>query len=262
MATLEPLANYALIFLAGIAGSMHCVGMCGGFVCAMKPDPRGAAATALRHLIYNAGRVTTYIFLGAVAGFAGATLVAHDGSDTTVSAAQRALALVSGTLMVFIGLQFLGLLKAHVLFGSGGAWMAGALRDLLNSPSNLAPLAFGVLNGFLPCPLVYAFAAQAAASGGPDSGAAIMLAFGLGTFPAMVAMGGAGVWLRGARARPAQFAFPIHGPKTGSHARAHTAALPRVDWRQHGVRIAGVFIVLLGIITLARGLLPLSGHMH
>ncbi|MBA2352283.1 MAG: sulfite exporter TauE/SafE family protein [Burkholderiales bacterium] len=256
------MTSYVLIFLAGIAGSMHCVGMCGGFVCAMKPDPRGTAATARRHLIYNSGRVTTYVFLGAVVGFAGASLVAHDGGDTTASAAQRLLALVSGALMVFIGLQFLGAFKTRVLSGAGGRWLANALRDLLNSPSNLAPLAFGVLNGFLPCPLVYAFAAQAAASGGPDSGAAIMLAFGLGTFPAMLAMGGAGVWLRSARSRAPQLAFPTHDPKTGARAGAHIASLPRADWRQNGVRLAGVFIVLLGIITLARGLLPFSAHLH
>ncbi|MBC7945355.1 MAG: sulfite exporter TauE/SafE family protein [Burkholderiales bacterium] len=259
---MELLTSYALIFLAGIAGSMHCVGMCGGFVCAMKPDPRGAVATARRHLIYNTGRVTTYVFLGAVVGFAGATLVAHDGSATVASAAQRLLALVSGALMVFIGLQFLGLFKTRVLSAAGGRWLANALRDLLNSPSSLAPLAFGVLNGFLPCPLVYAFAAQAAASGGPDSGAAIMLTFGLGTFPAMLAMGGGGVWLRSARAKPAQFAFPASGLKGGALAGVHVAALPRADWRQHGVRVAGAFIVLLGIITLARGLLPFSAHMH
>jgi hypothetical protein len=93
------------------------------------------------------------------------------------------------------------------------------------------------LNGFLPCPLVYAFAVQAAASGGALPGLGVMLAFGLGTFPAMLAMGMLGTWLRSARANGAR-------------------------WRLTGVRAAGAFIVLLGVITLARGVLPMSMHLH
>ena len=44
---------YALLFLAGFAGSFHCVGMCGGFACALGADPRGASATSVRHVLYN-----------------------------------------------------------------------------------------------------------------------------------------------------------------------------------------------------------------
>ena len=51
--------EYPLIFLAGVAGSWHCVGMCGGFACALGSDPRGGTATLVRHLTYNLGRVTT-----------------------------------------------------------------------------------------------------------------------------------------------------------------------------------------------------------
>ena len=59
---------YALLFLAGFAGSFHCIGMCGGFACALGADPRGAGATSVRHVLYNTGRLTTYCFLGALAG--------------------------------------------------------------------------------------------------------------------------------------------------------------------------------------------------
>ncbi len=227
---LEPLAAYALIFAAGMAGSMHCVGMCGGFACALAPDPRGRAATVRRHLVYNGGRVTTYAFLGAVAGWA--------GSEWLPDAAQRVLALVSGALMVYIGLQFFGVFAPHKAPAGGlGVIDVSALRGVLKSPRPVAPLAFGVLNGFLPCPLVYAFAIQAAASGGALPGLGVMLAMGLGTFPAMLAMGGAGAWLRA-------------GPAGGRR------------WRLHGVRAAGAFIVLLGMITLARGVLPMAMHAH
>jgi len=56
--------RYFLIFLAGLAGSAHCLGMCGGFACALGSDPRGSVATVRRHLIYNLGRFSSYCFLG------------------------------------------------------------------------------------------------------------------------------------------------------------------------------------------------------
>lgn len=253
------MSEYLPIFLAGLAGSMHCVGMCGGFACAMGADPRGRAATLGRHLAYNVGRVTTYGFLGAVVGHLGVLLVGHGGEATTASLAQRALALVSGLLMVFIGLQFFGLfrrLSRHAV-GAGSEAIAQALvrglRTLIAVPGFAPPLAFGVLNGFLPCPLVYAFAAQAAGSGGALPGLLTMAAFGLGTFPAMLIMGGLGGWLP--RPAPGVVALPAQIP------RAPARAL-RADWRQAGVRLAGAFIVLLGLITCARGLLPMDAHWH
>jgi uncharacterized protein len=251
------MTQYLLIFLAGLAGSMHCIGMCGGFACAMGADPRGNAATLQRHLTYNLGRVTSYCFLGAVVGYLGVLLVGHGGEDTPASLAQRALAGVSGCLMVFIGLQFFGLFRTYHqrLAGRSGEFLVQALRDLLKIPSASAPLAFGVLNGFLPCPLVYAFAAQAAGSGGPLPGLLIMAAFGLGTFPAMLIMGGVGLWLRRDSQQPG-----LHAVKA-NFSRSPATVL-RADWRQLSVRIAGACIVLLGLITLARGLLPMSAHLH
>ena len=231
--------EYPLIFLAGLAGSWHCVGMCGGFACALGLDTRGPAMSLTRHLAYNLGRVTTYVFIGGLVGFLAAGAGAHGVAAQPTSAAQRVLAIVSGLLMMLIGLQFLGWLRrwhGHPLQGFGAQLLARALRDLLHAPGPAAPLAFGVLNGFLPCPLVYAFAAQAAGSGGALPGLLVMLAFGLGTFPAMLLMGGLGGWLR---------------------RRDDTWR-----WRRRGVDLAGTFIVLLGLITFARGILPMGTHLH
>ena len=239
--------EYPLIFLAGVAGSWHCVGMCGGFACALGSDPRGGTATLVRHLTYNLGRVTTYCFIGGLVGFLAAGLCASGADASPTSGAQRILAITSGLLMVFIGLQFLGWLRRFhgpPGLGFGGGFLAGALRDLLRAPGPAAPLAFGVFNGFLPCPLVYAFAAQAAGSGGALPGLLVMLAFGLGTFPAMLLMGGVGGWLRRA------------GRASGER------AILNFRWRQRGVAFAGAFIVVLGLITFARGVLPMSGHLH
>jgi uncharacterized protein len=239
--------EYPLIFLAGVAGSWHCVGMCGGFACALGSDPRGRAATLVRQLTYNLGRMTTYCFIGGLVGFLAAGLGTSGPDAPPTSGAQRILAIASGLLMVFIGLQLLGWFRRFVGtpgLGLGAQFLVGSLRDLLRAPGPAAPLAFGVFNGFLPCPLVYAFAAQAAGSGGAWSGLLVMLAFGLGTFPAMLLMGGLGEWLR-------------RGGSTPSG-----RGMLHLRWRQRGVAFAGAFIVLLGLITLARGVVPMGGHPH
>jgi len=251
------MSHYLIIFLAGLAGSMHCVGMCGGFACALGPDHRGRGATLGRHLIYNLGRVSSYCFLGACVGYLGLLLIGHGGEESWAALAQRGLSLLSGLLMLYIGLQFLGLLGHAGPPLPGIGWLADGLRQLTKSPGPGGPLALGALNGLLPCPLVYAFVAHAAGSGGPLPGVLVMAAFGLGTFPAMLLMGGLGLWVRsrGARSRrgPAQEAVLV---QSGSR------SIFGAGLRQQGVRIAGVFILVLGLITVARGVLPMGAHLH
>jgi sulfite exporter TauE/SafE len=219
----------ALVFLAGLAGSFHCVGMCGGFACAL-----GSRGGWGRHLAYNAGRLASYVFLGALAGAVGQTVCGAGEQLSWSDAAgtlQRMLAVVSGALMVVMALGLLGLLglrRTGAFFDLGP--VAALLRPLLTARGIAAPLAFGVFNGFLPCPLVYAFAAQAAAGFDPLTGALVMASFGAGTFPAMLLIGSLGRWA---------------GP----------AALRR------GVTMAGCLVLAMGAVTLARGLLPvLHGH--
>ena len=226
-----------MLFAAGFAGSFHCVGMCGGFACALGNDPHGQAATALRHLLYNLGRLTTYCFLGGLAGALGQVICTPQGTAVSMlsgslDAAQRGLAIVAGMLMIAMALQFFGLLpRLHRLaIGFGTSTLASSLRSLTTAHGHAAPLAFGVFNGFLPCPLVYAFVAEAASTAAVLPGFVTMAAFGLGTFPAMLMMGGVG--------------------------RALAPA-----WRQRGVWLAGSFILLLGLITLGRGIMPIAEHI-
>jgi uncharacterized protein len=232
------MSAYLLLFGAGFLGSFHCIGMCGGFACALGRDPRGAAATALRHLLYNCGRLTTYCFLGALAGALGQALctprgLAHSALSGSLDLGQRVLAIAAGLLMIVMAMQFFGWFQRarRVGVGFGGTTLATSLRSLLTMRGSAAPLAFGVLNGFLPCPLVYAFVAVAASTGAPLPGVLTMAAFGLGTFPAMLLMG-----------RIGQLLGPV--------------------WRQRGVWLAGTCILLLGLITLGRGVLPLAAHLH
>jgi hypothetical protein len=232
------MTQYLVIFAAGFAGSFHCIGMCGGFACALGRDSRGTGATIRRHLLYNTGRLTTYCFLGGLAGALGQVICTAQGVGTaplldgSVDVGQRLLAIVAGLLMIAMALQFFGLLQAfhRLSVGFGGSTLAMSLRSLLAARSSAAPLAFGVFNGFLPCPLVLAFVAQAAATAGALPGLLVMAAFGLGTFPAMLMMGGIG--------------------------RALAPA-----WRQRGVWLAGCGILLLGLLTLGRGVFPSDAHI-
>ena len=228
---------YLVVFAAGFAGSFHCIGMCGGFACGLGRDPRGRGATTVRHLLYNSGRLTTYSFLGVLAGALGQVVCSRQGTtlvllNGSLDLAGRVLAIVAGLLMIAMALQFFGVLQAFHRFaiGFGSSTFAMSLRSLLTTRSRAAPLAFGVFNGFLPCPLVYAFAAEAVSTSQALPGFLTMASFGLGTFPAMLMIGGVGRVLAPA-------------------------------WRQRGVWLAGSCILLLGIITLGRGILPFGAHI-
>ena len=222
------MSYYAYVFVAGIAGSFHCVGMCSGFACCLGTDRSGRrSATVLRHLLYNTGRVTVYAFLGGVAGSLSAAL-ATSSTATVVISAQQTLGVLAGSLMVVMALQLFGLFGLRPAPSFGVGEIAHALGALAATPNRAAPVALGVFNGFLPCPLVYAFLAQAAASGNAGSGVLTMIALGLGTFPAMLAMGWMGITMR-------------------------------PTWRQAGVRLAGTVVLVFGLVTIARVFIPLDG---
>src|SRR3546814_15386824 len=115
------MAQYLLVFLAGLAGSLHCVGLCGGFPCALGSDPRGRAAPLRRPLLYNVGRVTTYMFPGALAGSLCSALTTGSSAAQPLLLAKRGLAIVTGLLIVLIVYQFRGSFRRvhHTELGSG-----------------------------------------------------------------------------------------------------------------------------------------------
>ncbi len=221
--------TYVLIFFGGLAGSLHCVGMCGAFPLALAgAAPRG---NLLRQLLYNAGRLNTLVFIGAASGAAGAALVAAG----PVHAIERGLAIVAGSFMIVVGLEVLGVLAQITTRGAAlaQATVGRILGGVIRSRSLAAPLALGVFNAFLPCQLIYAFAARAASTASTAEGMLTMLCFGLGTVPAMLSLGVAGFL-----ARPT--------------VRARLSAL------------SGVLIIGFGVLTLLRGLdaLPHAGPLH
>jgi len=207
------MTGLALAFAGGLAGSLHCLGMCGGLVALL-----GGGAWS-RLALYNLARVNTYAALGASAGALGSAIVAWAPLDV----AARVLAVAGGLAVVAVGLEWLGVLapRGQWLVGRVQRGIAAHARGLLEARSPWAPVAFGTANAFLPCHLVYAFVAMAAATGSVGRGALTMLVFGLGTVPAMMLAGSTRALVR--------------GRTTASLARA-----------------AGAFVVVVGLVTIAR----------
>ena len=162
--------------LAGLAGSPHCVGMCGGFVVAASEGPRGALGAGA----WTLGRLITYGLLGAVAGAFGQ----HLPGPTWVGTA------VAGALLVYFAARLAGFGGLSTATPSWLPKAAGKVARRADLPSRVL---FGMLSGLLPCGLVYTALAFPVASGSPAVGALSMVAFGLGTVPALAA---AGVGLR------------------------------------------------------------------
>lgn len=215
------LAAFALTF----AGSAHCAGMCGGFVLAAVADRRGLRLLA-DHALLQLGKATSYAFLGAMAGAVGAALLQGRGFVWST----RALALLAGIALIGAGAALLG-------FGRGGGRLAALLAPvyasslgrLLRSRPPGASLVAGMLMGLLPCPLVYAGLAAAAASGSPPRGAAMLAGVALGTVPALLLVAALG--------------------------RAGSPLL-----RQRLARAAAVLLIATGLITAWRGLGAVHDH--
>jgi uncharacterized protein len=178
-----------LAFLAGLAGSFHCIGMCGGIVAALAMT-RGSQPFASRlgsQLCYNLGRITTYTLLGALAGLIGSSL-----DFAALRSFSFWFVIGANLFVVLVGLSSaLGLsaLNLSSLEGRGARYFAAPLKRVIGADSTLAAFPLGLLLGLLPCGLVYAPLMAAAASGGPGHGAATMAALGLGTIPVLLLFG-------------------------------------------------------------------------
>jgi protein SCO1/2 len=218
-------AELLLIFSASAMGSFHCAAMCGGFSLSLvRPGQRGASLA--RMLVYHAGKLFTYVFIGLIAGTAGAALLDHPA----IRGLQVAFSTVAGALIVVVGLQTLGLVPGQNIVNRLAArlWLGpllGPIFKTFRQQTSLGGAFFiGLFNGFLPCGLVYSFALAGAGAGSPIAAMFTMLAFGLGTVPMLSAIGWGGKTLAGWQAlRPAL------------------------------TRAAGVLVVALGAITVLRG---------
>lgn len=178
-------------WVLGLAGSLHCAGMCGPLTLAM-PGAKGSAGSMLAtRAAYNLGRVATYGMMGLVAGVMGQVLA--------WAGFQRGVSILLGILVLagVVGWSIPG--WRGVLVGRVG-WLKRGLSFLLSKRGMWALFLLGLLNGLLPCGLVYVACAGAATAGGALPGGLFMVGFGMGTVPVMllVSLGGGylGVGLR------------------------------------------------------------------
>jgi uncharacterized protein len=205
-------------FIIGLVGSLHCIGMCGpiALMLPVNSDERSKYFTG--RFLYNLGRIITYSFMGLIIGFIGSKLMFY-GMQQILSI------LLGAAILLFIftprkyrlklySINFLNKLITSLKSSIGSLFSKRSLNSLF---------IIGLLNGFLPCGLVYVGLGTAAVSGSAFSGAAVMFLFGLGTLPVMFAVSSFGKMLS-------------------------------QNFRNKAAKLVPVFAVLLAIIFILRGL--------
>jgi len=220
---------YAIIGVAFFGSLGHCIGMCGGFVVAYtsaKINPKASVPSQLTaHLAYNIGRITSYALLGVVFGFMGSVIAF---SPLVLGY----LYFCVGILMVLMGLSLMGKIKFLTSLESSLAshpLVRTLFSKLIHSSSLGSFYGLGMLNGFLPCGLVYFFAVSAVATASWFWGGVVMVIFGLSTVPALLGFG-----------------YVIGFLKGGS-------------FRELMIKIAGVMIIGYGIYMSYMGFMATQG---
>ncbi len=226
-------AEFWLTLAFGFVSSLHCVQMCGPIVLTYSVAANtGEEKRSLMglHLAYNAGRTLTYMLLGALLGLLGGAM----SLVGSLAGIENIAAMIAGIAMVVTGLVLVGFIRW------GNRWRGFAMPQRLLRPvgkmlSSRAPgskFALGALMGFLPCGLIYAALMKALGTQTPLAGALTMLAFGMGTSGALIAV--------------------------GIGASAITKKVAR--W---GTAISAVTVTIMGVLLIARG--SLAGpvmHCH
>ena len=205
--------NLLPVLIAGLAGSVHCAGMCGGIVSAFSvgaPSPApargrvipiaragmGAGAETAHVLAYNAGRIGSYMLAGALAG----GIAGGIASLTRMASIQLAAYWMANLMLAAMGLYLMDAWRglARVEAAGGILWrrVQPLLKPLVPMDTPLKALALGGLWGWVPCGMVYSMLLTAMLAGSALDGALVMGAFGLGTLPMLLAMGMAGSRLR------------------------------------------------------------------
>jgi sulfite exporter TauE/SafE len=193
------------VFLVGLLSGVHCLGMCGSIVGVFTAQVPKNAARWPFHLAYSSGRIMSYAMAGALVGAVGqAGLLMRDAVPV-----QHLLFTLSSLMLVVLGLYLAGVWGAvrQLERLGGGLWKHLQPYTTRLLPVNTVPraLGLGALWGWLPCGLVYSVLLTALASGNAMRGALIMLAFGLGTLPNLLAIGlfweGIKGWVQSPRVR-------------------------------------------------------------
>jgi sulfite exporter TauE/SafE len=235
--------EFGLLLGLGLLSSLHCAQMCGPIVITYSlasiqhtAQSRVSCWASLPgHVAYNAGRILTYVALGAVAGVLGQSMTWMG----RLAGLSHTASLVAGVAMIVGGLAMMGWLPAVASLGQSSAvvtsWFLKPSRKLLTSPSISKRFALGLALGLLPCGLIYAALMKSLAAGSAWGGALDMLAFGLGTAASLLAIGVLSTSFRWTLSR----------------------------WSS---QIAGLAVIAMGALLLWRSTLPaltaIGGHAH
>lgn len=187
-----PDTGFIAVFLIGLLGGVHCVGMCGGIVGALSTQTvrmPGAPSAFPLHLAYNLGRISSYVVAGALIGAVGSIgLLLND-----MLPVQMALYIAANLMMIALGLYLTGFTRSLALTERIGQALWKRIQPLtarfLPARSVVQAYPLGLLWGWLPCGMVYGVLTAALLSGSAARGAATMLAFGLGTLPNLLLAG-------------------------------------------------------------------------
>ncbi|GAB4325549.1 MAG: sulfite exporter TauE/SafE family protein [Bacteroidales bacterium] len=205
-------------FTIGLIGSLHCLGMCGPIAVAIPLQRRNWLWKVTGGLLYNSGRTITYGIMGAIFGLL--------GQGIELVGLQRWASIGLGIIMI-LSVLFPALFREKInidrLFSGYAARLIGRFRSLFAKSSFSSLLMIGLLNGLLPCGLVYMALAGALNTNDVVAGIAFMVMFGLGTTPALLLLSLAG--------------------------NVVSAGL-----RRKVSKVIPAFIVILGIIFILRGL--------
>lgn len=192
------MSDFIGYFGLGLVNSLHCLGMCSPIVITYSSrfsvseqavSPRRGIAV---HLLYNFGRITTYSFLGGVAGLLGKSL---DLSLLTLGLGKShsAILLVTGFIVMLFGLMQFGALRRWTFLTENlffkSSLFQNAVTQLMTNDALVAKWLMGVALGFLPCILTYSMLVTAVSSDGFFEGFMMLLAFGVGTIPMLLLTG-------------------------------------------------------------------------
>ena len=182
--------GFIVAVLMGLAGSGHCMGMCGGIAAALGQQQ----ASTLRIVLFNVSRVASYVIIAAVIGGSIATL----GGELKML--MPALRLLAGILLIAMGLYLLDWWRGIQWLERGGSyiwrWLQPISRKLMGKRTLTSTVGLGLLWGFLPCGLVYSALSWSVSYSSDTNAAWLMLGFGIGTLPSMLAASATGAWLQ------------------------------------------------------------------
>lgn len=187
----------------GFLGSFHCIGMCGPI--ALAVGGKGGKTFLFNKIIYNLGRSLTYTGLGLIVGSLGFSL--------SLAGIQQGVSVAMGLLIVLFSLSYKKADRFLAIPALSGAvvWIKGRLSQYLKSGSKLAFFSTGLVNGLLPCGMVYMALVVAIGMQSPVLGAVYMFFFGLGTIPMLLGLMVSGSLLPVIRRQQFQKAIPYLG---------------------------------------------------